>query len=255
MECVKRRKYECVLLNTNSDVLMMILKLLGISDIGAVASTCTKLRKLSQKECLWFYLLQRDFGLQRDPVLDKDVSSKCVYLHEKTFEEQNARGELSSAGFVWDLKNDIDTPLHFASREGMADAVKCCLRRGANPDNFNEGSFNALALACIHTNKQIAEILISKGAKLNTIYHELSGIGTEAMVEFALNLGVDVNKADDRGVTALMRACECGRLVIIKLLIAHGADPDMTDNEGYTALAYVRKRRQMSAIELLLNKN
>ena len=51
-------------------------------------------------------------------------------------------------------------------------------------------------------------------------------------------MGVDVDLAGEHGVTSLMQASSSGHLMIVSLLIKHGADVSARDKYGGTALVY-----------------
>ena len=63
----------------------------------------------------------------------------------------------------------------------------------------------------------------------------------EEIITFLLDNGADVNQADYRGCTALMRAAYIGYPNLVNVLLAHGADKTMKDNEANLAIHYVRK--------------
>ena len=64
---------------------------------------------------------------------------------------------------------------------------------------------------------------------------------------------VPLNDQDDAGVTALMRAVRSGNVDKIRLLLACGADPELTDHLDRTALDWAVSRDFIPGIELLLN--
>src|SRR5262249_47417979 len=51
--------------------------------------------------------------------------------------------------------------------------------------------------------------------------------------------GVPLDSRDDTGATALMRAAERGHVEVVKLLLLHGANPDLRNPFGQTALDIV----------------
>ena len=53
--------------------------------------------------------------------------------------------------------------------------------------------------------------------------------------------GADINKADNKGCTALMRAAYIGIPELVKYLLEKGADKTMKDYDGNLAIHYVRK--------------
>jgi ankyrin repeat protein len=57
-------------------------------------------------------------------------------------------------------------------------------------------------------------------------------------LELCLALGMDVNRTNSDGVTALMGAAHKGDNATIRFLVDHGAKLDATDSEGRTALVW-----------------
>ncbi len=58
-----------------------------------------------------------------------------------------------------------------------------------------------------------------------------------AKIQALLDAGVDINERDDyNGRTALMTAARTGNLEIMDILLSHGADATLHDNENQTAL-------------------
>ncbi len=68
-----------------------------------------------------------------------------------------------------------------------------------------------------------------------------------------IHSGANVNVKDFEGTTALMCAAGSGRLDTMQLLLDHGADISAKDNEGYTALMWAASRNKTAAIKLLLS--
>ena len=90
---------------------------------------------------------------------------------------------------------------------------------------------------------------------LNINYQQKEGLGFSyliaavvsekwSLIEPLLQRGIDVNLRDGGGATALMHAALCGHLKAIKLLLAKGADPLITNTTGETAfeIAYFSGR-------------
>lgn len=47
----------------------------------------------------------------------------------------------------------------------------------------------------------------------------------------------DINACNEHGMTALMRAAYHGRVEMVRVLLEHGADPNLTRNDNFTALS------------------
>ncbi|HEY4001599.1 MAG TPA: ankyrin repeat domain-containing protein [Candidatus Xenobia bacterium] len=154
------------------------------------------------------------------------------------------------------------------------------LARGAVVDALDDDGFAPLHFAVQDSRYKLAELLLSHGADINrqSFNHE-SPIGFAAcwghtdMARFLIQHGADVN-AEEEGVTAVMRAAQWGQAGVLKLLVdagatvsiphpwrrqppltlaamfgsaacvslllAAGADPAATDDDGRTALDYAR---------------
>ena len=96
------------------------------------------------------------------------------------------------------------TPLQWAARTDQTRAVKCLLDRGADPDN--KGSrppFGPLRDAISYENPETVELLLARGA--------------------------DVNTATDK-CSSLHLASRAGSVEIGRILLRHGADPDIECN-------------------------
>ncbi|XP_045146237.1 KN motif and ankyrin repeat domain-containing protein 3 [Echinops telfairi] len=76
--------------------------------------------------------------------------------------------------------------------------------------------------------------------------------GHQDMVAALLACGADVNAQDADGATALMCACEYGRLDTVRLLLDQpGCDPAILDHEGTSALAIALEAEQQEVAALL----
>lgn len=77
------------------------------------------------------------------------------------------------------------------------------------------------------------------------------------MVEELLKAGADINKKDDDGETALMKAVQSFNetgISSIKYLIECGADLNAANNKGETALILAAKRGNMEMVKVLIEK-
>lgn len=72
-------------------------------------------------------------------------------------------------------------------------------------------------------------------------------------VRRALEQGVDPNKADDQGQTALMMAAFDGLDHVVRLLLDNDADVDLRDGMGRTALMYAASGPFAETVNLLLD--
>ena len=73
-----------------------------------------------------------------------------------------------------------------------------------------------------------------------TLLNWASAFGTQEMVEYLCDKGADVNKGQ-RSSSLHYAAC-FGRPAIAKVLLKHGANPDLRDEDGKTPLDKARER-------------
>jgi len=71
-----------------------------------------------------------------------------------------------------------------------------------------------------------------------------------SVVQMLLGLGADIEIKDIQGKTALIYACKMGKLNIVKELLINGANIEATDNNGNTALIVSKK---LEIVQVLLN--
>lgn len=71
------------------------------------------------------------------------------------------------------------------------------------------------------------------------------------LVRQLLDSGADVNAVGPHGMTALHMAAIDGNTETARLLLAHGADPNVRDEQHKTALDYARKGRSAEVLALL----
>ena len=60
------------------------------------------------------------------------------------------------------------------------------------------------------------------------------------VIKYLLEKGADINKQDNEGCTALMRASYGGYTDLVLYLLEKGADKEVVDNRGFKAVHYLR---------------
>jgi len=150
-------------------------------------------------------------------------------------------------GFIHtDLKITVQaesTPLHLAAATGQKDVAELLVAKGANVnDNSIEGATPLLS-AALNGQMEVAEFLIAKGANLEaktndgvTPLHMAAQEGKTKMVELLLAKGADIRAKTNDGMTPLHLAAAAGHRDTAELLIAEGADVNAKANGGVTPL-------------------
>lgn len=130
--------------------------------------------------------------------------------------------------------NVIDqTAFLYAGANGMNQALPLLIKAGAKPDIYNYYGGTALIPAAEKGHVKTVELLLK-------------------------NSKIDVNHVNNLGWTALMEAVFLSdggieQQQIVALLLAYGADPSITDNEGISVLTHAQKRGYTAIVELLTN--
>lgn len=144
------------------------------------------------------------------------------------------------------------------ARRGTVEEAKVLVAQ--NPEIINtpnEYGFSPLILACYNGNIKMVYFLIEQKAVINYISQEGTALmgatvkGNEQLVALLLENGADTNLTNQDGITALMYAVQFKNPKIIKLLLQHNANKTLVDNEGRTAFEYAVFTKQDEIINLL----
>jgi uncharacterized protein len=135
---------------------------------------------------------------------------------------------------------------------GDAAAVAAALRAGANP-NQHDMRFNPLRMAADRGDIAIVEMLVEAGARVNErpgaflLGHRPSALCTAIVghhrdvVVYLLAHGADPEICDDNGRTALHFAAMVGTPGMIGDVLARGADLQARDPYGETAISFAAR--------------
>ncbi len=122
----------------------------------------------------------------------------------------------------------LGTPLHHAAVGGHAEAVRCLLRHGCPVGLYDEDGAAPLHLAVIGRSNAVD------------------------VIQALLDAGADINETDTSdGETPLMWAAQGEHIGSLKFLIQSHADLNKTDNLGWTALMKARISGQDEAAKIL----
>ncbi|CAI5955025.1 unnamed protein product [Closterium sp. NIES-65] len=159
--------------------------------------------------------------------------------------QQAARGDLDHLKMLRKLgadfsKGDFDgrTALHLAASRGFPDICSFILREGGSANRKDRFGVTPLLEALRAGHMQTAEVLREHGAQvlLDDPASELCHAVKRGMVEYLerlLSFGLDPNEADHDLRTPLHVAAAEGSVVLVRLLLEHGADAWARDRLGH----------------------
>jgi ankyrin repeat protein len=191
------------------------------------------------------------------------ISDACV-----EYEEQ-AIGVLLEHGANIDLRNhEGQNALHEASRRGDTDIIRVLLKHGPDMDAQDNAGSTPLHLAISNAHPRDADqavgVLLEHGANINlpdhegqTALHEASRRGDTDIISIILKHGPDVNALDNNGSTPLRLAISdvisWDVEGVVGLLLEHGANINLPNCQGQTALHEASLRGIPDIVHLTLN--
>lgn len=114
---------------------------------------------------------------------------------------------------------------------------------------------NALMLAALRGYTDVCRKLIARDADVNkpgwTALHYAATGGYTDIMQMLLEHHAYIDAASPNGSTPLMMAAMYGTAAAVKLLLDAGADPDLKNDLGLTALDFARKTQRVDAVELI----
>jgi len=116
----------------------------------------------------------------------------------------------------------------------------------AEPGGRSSDGFTHLHLACFFGHDEAAAVLLERGADVNAVadttsrvspLHSATAAGSLAAITLLLEAGATVDAQQEGGWTALMAAALHGRVDLVRVLLAAGADSRLKGQDGRDALA------------------
>jgi ankyrin repeat protein len=151
------------------------------------------------------------------------------------------------------------SPLMLAAWGGHGDIVRLLLEHGADM-SIRQGSsgWRALTYAAVNGFEDALAALLGHGDTFDPVVDwkallfavEYRNTTTARML---IEHGADPNLRDEEGLTPLMRAARKSDPVGVAMLLEHGADPNLADGQGLTALMYAAGKANVENIRALLD--
>lgn len=175
-------------------------------------------------------------------------------------DNDSAIRELLAAGLDPNLIEEErgDTALILALREDSMRVVTALL---ASPSIDLEvrarNGDSALMIAAFKANLPAVKALLVRGALVNrpdnrpgwSALHYAAAVGNNAILQLLLEKKAAVDALAPNKTTALMMAARGGHILSVKLLLDHGADPLLVNDQGYDAIAMAKLFNNKDIVE------
>ena len=152
-----------------------------------------------------------------------------------------------------------NTPLHYASEWGLADAANLLIEKGADPNAKNANGETPVYNAVKVDNAALITTLISNGSTKdtrdylgNTPVHACIRWGAMNAAQALISSGANLNARNISGKTPLAEAARAGKIDMVILLLRNGADINATDETGKTVLIDAIQSGSTDLVKLLL---
>jgi ankyrin repeat protein len=176
-------------------------------------------------------------------------------------DDSNLRGFVSMTMGLIALPASYSTPLIGATYKDNLDEIKALISKGAKiNEKAKDGGETALHVAIETGNVEIAEYLLTHGAKPNILDAKkrtplmmLDEDATPELVNLLLRFGAKSTLIDKEKNTVLHHYAEYGKGEIIQTLINHGASLDAVNNKKQTALMIAAESGNTEVVKILLS--
>ena len=172
------------------------------------------------------------------------------------------------SGDVNAINDEGDSLLYVAASKNQLGKISFLLNKGANVNFKNERGASPLNVACDRTALDAIQLLIDGGADVNTrttrgntpLSCAASGKGCTLVKTYAFNTTYDFtnvaeilldNGADVNLLNPLLIAARSGNVIMVKLLLAKGANINATDAEGQNVLQIAEQQGHTNIVKFL----
>eukprot|EP01087_Luapelamoeba_hula_P005283 TRINITY_DN1535_c0_g1_i1.p1 TRINITY_DN1535_c0_g1~~TRINITY_DN1535_c0_g1_i1.p1 ORF type:complete len:386 (-),score=95.92 TRINITY_DN1535_c0_g1_i1:107-1264(-) len=155
---------------------------------------------------------------------------------------------------------DGSSLLNISVQHSRADICSYLLNSGANVNLPDHKGYSPLHKAVMHNHdEKLLAILLANRAEVDSNVNETKRTplieatmrGNERMVELLVNAGADVNLEDKEGMTALHWAATRGYEALVVFLLDHKADVNARDKSNSTPLLRAKAEHHVNIVDIL----
>lgn len=151
------------------------------------------------------------------------------------------------------------TALMFACQNGHTSTVEVLVSKGADMNVIAKNGVTALMIAYEEGHEKIMDLLYKNGANPKLLFGK--NVGPLAQTSAPHPTGLEALVRDRCSSTglksvktqAIIDACKTGQTKVVQALLNSGADPNITNAEGDTPLAFAVLNGHTETVELLLS--
>jgi len=146
------------------------------------------------------------------------------------------------------------TPLHVAVYRKHHAAARALLRLGANPNAFDAQSYDIVTIAAVQNDVEMLKFALEGGASARNTTSPYDGtaliaaahLGYAEVVRLLIAHNAPLDHVNRLGWTALLEAVVLGNggpghVATVEVLVKAGADTEIKDRQGATALTHARR--------------
>lgn len=172
-----------------------------------------------------------------------------------------ARRMVESVRYVNEDRDSMgSTLLHVATLRNRKDIVELLLSKGADLESRDKFDVTPFLLACQHSHEMIT-FLLDKGANINAVYradaralHAAAAQGNVEALKVLLDSGLNIEELTEKAYTPLACALTWGQEAAALLLMERGANVNLRTTKGVTPLHFACKNNLIAATHELLRR-
>lgn len=158
------------------------------------------------------------------------------------------------------------TPLHVAAYMKQHAAARALIAGGANPNALEIDRYDIVTIAAVANDLEMLKVALDGGGSARNITSRYDGtaliaaahLGHAEVVKMLIAAKAPLNHVNNLGWTALMESVVLGNgganhTATLKALVEAGADVNIPDRQGTTALQHARRRGYVEMARILEN--
>ena len=150
--------------------------------------------------------------------------------------------------------------LHFAAKGGNTSIIKALLQFCRDINSSSSDGITPLMIAASHDKPAAYQLLMQNKAEPSlkdyngwSLLHFAAKGGNTSIINELLSRNLEIDSRSNNDITPLMVAASHDKPAAYQLLIQHGADPVLTDKDGFSLLHKAAEGGNTSIIEKLLS--